>query len=179
MLTQVILPTLITGISFIGISSISKEGTNFVNVMREQRRKLDGKPVFRTVVFPGECENCELAGRKCYHNRDPPKWHSADRMDDLEDMYQGFEDDYDAEMLNKVGDGGVKAAFDIEGVNGLLDSSNTYKLEHEFREFFVACDPACGGDKSRNAVVSSVFDHGEVMVVSNFIVSFTYSSQLI
>jgi hypothetical protein len=85
MMTQVILPTLITGLACLMITSVAKEEGNFINQFMSKTSSITGKPLFNIVYQQSECEDCRAAFRRCYHNRMVPSWHSTSRMLDLED----------------------------------------------------------------------------------------------
>ncbi len=68
-------------------------------------------------------------------------------------------------------------AFDEEHIKRLLSPDRDHKTRDEQRHVFFSIDPACGGDRSKYAMTSCIFQLGE-MIVSFFFPPPPYSNIL-
>lgn len=175
----VVVPTLIGDGAFIGITTLGDE-SNYVNQLLEQRTPL-GEKQFRHIHFDPICERCKKLEKvdSCIHKMgDLPHWMNKSRFKELEGMmgdnavkniyffcFNFTKDDINRELRGLPGSSSVRPAFDKDSLDKLQRScfqENSYQ-----KHVFISIDPACGGSRSKYAIVSAFFCNG-VMVVSAF-----------
>jgi len=173
---KIIAPTLVRKrVKLIGITTISGFDS-FVTPLANARFP-DGRKVMLTLNFEMVCEDCKARGEpekcKCLM-ADLPHWHLSTQLEKLEILLANNLDTYMQEMKNLATDGSITPAFDPRDVDFLRRPESTMRLnEIKANEIFVAVDPACGGDTSKMAIVSSIYVQG-LMIVSFVVVFSSY-----
>jgi hypothetical protein len=93
--SNVVVPTLVTGAAFIGITTLG-EDSNFVDNLISIKGK-DGKSLFRVISVDLVCDRCKRLGKEntCQHLAgEIPHWQDSQRHKDIEQMMQNETDTY-------------------------------------------------------------------------------------
>jgi hypothetical protein len=156
---QVIVPTMLTGAAFVGITTLG-DPSNFVNDLIKLRRP-NGKLLFRVVALELVCERCRRNGQEmhCRHKMgELPYWHSGAKHADVEKIMESRMGDFLRETRGLQPTSTNLPIFDKQSVERLLMKDNDFvDTEETFRHLFISVDPAAGGENSRFAVVSCVY----------------------
>ncbi len=96
----VVVPTLLLGSSFIGITTLGEEDnagvTNFVSELIELKNK-EGEKIMNVVDFKMACRKCIRAGTEatCSHkNGEIPHFHDRSRSETVEAIFQNNPDTF-------------------------------------------------------------------------------------
>jgi len=166
-LNKIIAPTLVRKrVKLWGITTISGFDS-FVTPLANARYP-DGRKVMLVLNFEMVCEDCKAKGEpekcKCLM-ADLPHWHMSSQLEKLEILLANDLDTFMAEMRNMPGDASITPAFDPLDVAHLAKPESVMRMaEITSDKIFVAIDPACGGDTSKMAIVSSIFVNGLMVV---------------
>ena len=96
---------------------------------------------------------------------DLPHWHLSSQLEKIEILLANDLDTYMREMKNVVTDSSLTPAFDPRDVAFLNDKRSTLNItEINAPRIFIAVDPACSGDASRMAIVSSIYADSQMIV---------------
>ena len=167
MVNNIIAPTLVRKrVKFIGITTISGFDS-FVTPLANARYP-DGRKVMLTLNFEMVCEDCKAKGEpekcKCLM-ADLPHWHLSTQLEKLEILLANNLDTYMREMKNLASDSSISSAFNPKDVAYLRRPECILRMtEITASKVFVSIDPACGGDKSRVAIVSAIYVDNEMIV---------------
>jgi hypothetical protein len=162
----VIAPTLVTGSAFVGITTLGDD-TNYVGKIINAVSKRTNKKIFKTIELTLVCNDCLKAGKakECIHKLgEIPYWQDDDRHKDLQEIMKEREEDYLRETKGINSNSWVTPAF---SKTALLDIYKSPKVDVTFAPFvFTSADPNAGGTRSRFAIISSIYDNENIMVVS-------------
>jgi hypothetical protein len=163
---RVVVPTLITGAAFIGITTKGYDQFNFVTQLIKLKGS-DNKPLFRNINVDLCCEHCRRTGKEdtCRHMiGQRPYWHEASMYKTIKKMYGDDEDAFLVETKGLEIETGTSPAFDAKRVDAAFDPKNHIKHVPFQRNIFLGIDPAGGGSKF--AVVAMVYleDKAEYVV---------------
>lgn len=167
MVNNIIAPTLVRKrVKFAGITTISGFDS-FVTPLANARYP-DGRKVMLTLNFEMVCEDCKAKGEpekcKCLM-ADLPHWHLSTQLEKLEILLASNLDTYMREMKNLASDSSISSAFNPKDVAYLKRPECVLRMtEISAQRVFVAIDPACGGDKSRMAIISAIYSNNEMIV---------------
>ena len=167
---SVILPLIVTGLVLIAITTLQKDESNFVNELVRQTKKSDGKPVINLLEFTDVCDSCKKRGKgvSCYHKRgNLPWWHKEEQHRDLEKLYKGREDDFLAEIKGVAGESTNSPAFNLQDLALMKDPSRIQVINSNQKHIYVSIDPAAGGNRSKYAIVTAIYDGQKMIVRSN------------
>lgn len=169
MFYKVIVPTLVTGAALLAITTLGGEN-NFISIMLKKLTP-QGTPLFKYIEFKDVCERCERLGLKekaqCKHLLgDRPHFHNLKSHRQVESIMQENFETYMVEVKNIEVNNNVIPAFDRSCVTDILEVKPLYRDNHHIRHVFVAVDPACGGTRSKYAIVSCIYpDHIRDVVI--------------
>lgn len=167
MVNAIIAPTLVRKrVKFVGITTISGFDS-FVTPLANARYP-DGRKVMLTLNFEMVCEDCKAKGEpekcKCLM-ADLPHWHLSTQLEKLEILLASNLDTYLREMKNLASDSSMSPAFNPKDVEYLKRPECVLRMkEISASKVFVSIDPACGGDKSRMAIISAIYVDNEMIV---------------
>lgn len=162
----VVVPTLVTEATFIGITTLGDEA-NFVNKLVKIKRST-GELMFNVISMMLVCEECKRAGKEadCNHMMgEIPYWQDPQRHKDIEKMMEGEYETFMRETKGMNVNGLIQPVYPTTAIDNFM--TNIYKEEKTHSHVFISVDPAGGGDASKYAIVSCVYD-GYKMVVCFF-----------
>jgi hypothetical protein len=94
---SVVLPTLITGAAFIGITTLGQR-TNYVDEVIEAKAD-DGEAIIHHVDIKEICDRCERMKKTCLHYKGyQPEWHDEGALDNIQKLMVGQEAAFKLEM---------------------------------------------------------------------------------
>lgn len=164
---RVVVPTLITGAAFFGITTRGYDQFNFVTQLIKLKGS-DGKPLFRNINLDLCCDHCRRIGKEatCRHKiGQRPYWHDAGMYKNIKKMYGDDEDAFLVETKGLEVETGIDPAFQREKLEFAFDPKNYIKDVGFQRNIFVGIDPAGGGSKF--AIVTMVYMEREREYVVN------------
>ncbi len=97
---NVVIPTLVNGSAFIGITTLGEDG-NFVHELVKIKKK-NGRNLFNVVRIEMICTACKRKGlrEECPHKKgEMPPWHDPSRHEDVRQMLGQDPDTYAREIL--------------------------------------------------------------------------------
>lgn len=165
-------PTLVSagGAAFIAITSKGYTD-NFTEKLIASKKK-DGTPLINHVEFDLVCNKCKRKRAyeqedSCKHLKgDLPWWHSSKRHDELEIMMADFRDEFMRETKGIETDSDRTPVFQEHKIELLKTNMAIYSKYLEPKHIFVSVDPSCGGDNSKTAITSFMYDMDANMIVS-------------
>jgi hypothetical protein len=138
------LPTLATGAAFIMTSSVSPDGDNPLLKLLAAKYP-DGTDVVKNLNWNKSCQQCERRGLadRCTHiSREPQHFQSHAGHERLMCLMSHNKESYDREMLNIGGLPTIKAAFNTEWIDAIVE--HTFTCNRSMDRFFVSIDPSAG-----------------------------------
>jgi len=165
---RVVVPTLITGAAFIGITTRGYDQFNFVTQLLKMK-KSDGDPLFRNINIDLCCDNCRRIGKEdtCRHKLgEMPYWHDAGMYKHIKQMFGDDEEAFLVETKGLEVESNVLPAFDKKALEIFFDPTTYIKEIYYTKNVFVGVDPAAGGDRSKYAMVTALYreNEGELVV---------------
>lgn len=154
---RVVVPTLITGAAFIGITTKGYDQFNFVTQLIKLKDS-DGKPLMRNINVDLCCEHCRRIGKEdtCQHMLGQrPYWHEEGMYKKIKKFYGEDDDAYLVETKGLEIETGLAPAFDNKRVDEIFDPKNYMKNVPYQKNVFIGIDPSGGGSKF--AVVAMVY----------------------
>ncbi len=175
---RVVVPTLITGAAFFGITTRGYDQFNFVTQLIKLKGS-DGRPLFRNINLDLCCDHCRRIGKEatCRHKiGQRPAWHDAGMYKNIKKMYGDDEDAYLVETKGLEVETGLDPAFELEKIDVAFNEKNrTHELGFH-KNVFIGIDPAAGGSKF--AIVSMVYFEATCEFVVCFFFHFVISNML-
>lgn len=162
----VVAPTLSTGAAFIGITTLGDDTeNNFVGELINVRDK-DGERLFRVINIDLVCDKCRRTGKEdvCQHKMgEVPYWQDERRHADIQKMMPA--DVFQREMRGIQSNPYISPFFNPTALDRLeRDADRVYYSDNHVRYIFISVDPAAGGDHSKYAVVSCIYESHKVIV---------------
>ncbi len=159
---KVVVPTLLTGAAFVGITTLGEE-TNFVNRLITLRHP-DGRLVYRVIALELVCERCrrlDLA-ESCRHRLgELPYWHDVSKHADVEKIMSECVGDFLRETKGMQATSNSKPVFNERAITRLLNARRETHAD-SISHFFISIDPAAGGMHSEFAIVSCIYTRSSV-----------------
>jgi len=156
---RVVVPTLITGAAFIGITTRGYDNLNFVTQLLKLKTS-SGDSLFKHINIDLCCDECKRNGKEdtCRHKMgEAPHWHDLGTYKHIKEMYGEDEDAYLVETKGLEVETGTFPAFDPHQIEAMFASPPISDLSHE-KNVFLAIDPAAGGDRSKYAIISAIYN---------------------
>jgi len=163
---KVIAPTLSTGAGFIGITTKGEEDSNFVSQLIKVKKK-DGDLLFNVIDFEESCEKCKKLGKEltCKHlSGQIPPWQTQGDRDRVQTQMSGHNETYLLEMKGIQTNNLSRPAFSKISVERLREKECEFFIDRFYKNIFVSIDPAAGGDKSKYAIVSCIYNNHQMVV---------------
>lgn len=101
-----------------------------------------------------------------------PDWHDDSRADDIKRILEGDVDTLLIETMGEYSDSNITPVYREEWISKYLSKAEFIYRDVDYMPFvFISLDPAAGGLKSRNAIVSCIYtSEGHQIVSLSFIV---------
>lgn len=156
---QGVLPILVTGAPFIGITTLGDE-LNYVSRMSQVKNASGTQTIVKTVSVYMACQSCMMkgVGAECKHvGNIMPYFHNPEKHRDIQLLMSGSRETYSRETRGIQANDRERPAFPEEALARLLRVEHAWRPSgaERPRHVFVAIDPCGGGHMSRFAVVSA------------------------
>lgn len=154
----VVLALLLVDAAMIAITSLSPDPGNFVDSIIKRNSESDNK-FLNIEQVTTICNSCIKKGlvETCPHKSgSTPPWFNVQRMSHIKEMMLGDEETFGREAMGIQANTSVSLYFSQQEIFPI--KTNIYLPSNTFDYIFTTMDSAAGGNKSRTAIASYVYN---------------------